>query len=1066
MPSIRDLAPDFSRQVRDRGEDYFREGRVSLVRGTNHSAYARVRGSTTYVVDVQWDKEGIVEASCTCPYYEGHLDLCKHIWATLLEAESVGHLVGSPRKGKAGDRTPEWKWQIEQVRRRMEEESRHADRTAAPPAKWGEDRQVNYILDVPATLLNGSAGLVVELATQRRLKDGTWDRPKRTRHTLEDWLAVPDEADRQAVQMLVGARSQWEYSSSYQTERAFVLPGGMAGDTTLRTICRTGRCKVRTREGEEQPPTVEWDEGPAWEFRMRVTPADEGKLGVSGYFARAGEEMGLGEPSVVLRVGVMVARGRVSRLDHKGAFDLLAMLREGRGISVPRKEAGALVEELYRLPSPPAMELPEELRVEEVRPAPRPVLKVKADTGKSAYQVNRLLADLTYEYEGRSVIPGEKGAVIFDAENKRMIRRDHQAEAGAWQRLMQAGFRLEWIPKAQRQGLAVQTAKFAKAVRGLVADGWHVEAEGKLWRSPTGKPSVSVTSGIDWFELDAKLDYSGTGASLPRLLEALRKGQETVVLDDGSVGIVPEEWLKKYAPLAGFGEEKDGKIRFAATQVGFLDALLANAPDATWDEAYETARRRLREFSGVRAEEASKGFVGELRPYQKEGLGWLRFLRDFGFGGCLADDMGLGKTVVVLSMLAGRKGKGPSLVVAPRSLMFNWAEEAKRFAPNLRVLDHSPAGRTRATEACEGYDLILTTYGTLRRDAGYLKDVQFDYVVLDESQAIKNASTASAKACKLLKANHRLALSGTPIENHLGELWSLLDFLNPGMLGTATAFRHWAGGTSVVDIEARETLAQAIRPFVLRRTKRQVAKDLPERTEQTIWCELDTHQRKLYDELRDHYRASLLERVKREGINKAKIQILEALLRLRQAACHPGLIDPKRAGDPSSKFEALFADLDELMEEGHKVLVFSQFTSLLALVKKELDSRKVAYEYLDGKTKDRQARVDRFQSDPTLKLFLISLKAGGVGLNLTAADYVFLLDPWWNPAAEAQAVDRAHRIGQIRNVFAYRLIAKDTVEEKVLELQQSKRDLAEAIITADNALIAKLGREDLERLLS
>jgi SNF2 family DNA or RNA helicase len=286
------------------------------------------------------------------------------------------------------------------------------------------------------------------------------------------------------------------------------------------------------------------------------------------------------------------------------------------------------------------------------------------------------------------------------------------------------------------------------------------------------------------------------------------------------------------------------------------------------------------------------------------------------------------------------------------------------------------------------------------------------------------------------------------------------------MLGTASAFKQWAGGTTAGDAEAREVLAQAVRPFVLRRTKKQVAKDLPERTEQTIWCELDTQQRKLYDELRDHYRASLLERVQKEGINKAKIQILEALLRLRQAACHPGLIDPKLAGAPSAKFEALFADLEEVMEEGHKVLVFSQFTSLLALVKKELDARKVAYEYLDGKTKDRQARVDRFQSDPALKLFLISLKAGGVGLNLTAADYVFLLDPWWNPAAEAQAVDRAHRIGQKRNVFAYRLIAKDTVEEKVLELQQSKRDLAEAIITADNALIAKLAREDLERLLS
>jgi SNF2 family DNA or RNA helicase len=264
----------------------------------------------------------------------------------------------------------------------------------------------------------------------------------------------------------------------------------------------------------------------------------------------------------------------------------------------------------------------------------------------------------------------------------------------------------------------------------------------------------------------------------------------------------------------------------------------------------------------------------------------------------------------------------------------------------------------------------------------------------------------------------------------------------------------------------RQALAKSIRPFVLRRTKQQVAKDLPPRTEQTIWCELEADQRKLYNELRDHYRESLLGRIDKVGIGKAKIEILEGLLRLRQAACHPALIDPKHAETSSAKLEAFLANLDEVLEEGHKVLVFSQFTSLLSLVKAKLDARQITYEYLDGQTRDRQTRVDRFQTDESCKLFLISLKAGGVGLNLTAADYVFLLDPWWNPAAEAQAIDRTHRIGQQRSVFAYRLIAKDTVEEKVLQLQQSKRDLADAIINADNALISKLGRDDLERLLS
>jgi SNF2 family DNA or RNA helicase len=409
----------------------------------------------------------------------------------------------------------------------------------------------------------------------------------------------------------------------------------------------------------------------------------------------------------------------------------------------------------------------------------------------------------------------------------------------------------------------------------------------------------------------------------------------------------------------------------------------------------------------------------------------------------------------------------PSLAVVPKSLVFNWKQEAARFAPKLRVLDHT--GHTRGKESLEhfdDYDLILTTYGTLRNDAILFKDTRFDYVILDETQAIKNADTASSKATRLLNSDYRLALSGTPIENHLGELWSLFEFLNPGMLGAASGFKLSGAGARNAGEETRKLLAQALRPFILRRTKSQVAKDLPEKQEQTIFCELEPAQRKLYNELRDHYRNLLLDRVAREGIAKSKMHALEALLRLRQAALHPGLIDKKRVKEDSAKLDLLLPQLIELFEEGHKVLVFSQFTSFLSILRGRLDKEKLEYEYLDGSTRNRQARVERFQNDPDCKLFLISLKAGGLGLNLTAAEYVYLLDPWWNPAVEAQAIDRAHRIGQTRQVFAYRIIARDTVEEKVLALQNTKRDLADAIINADNSLIRNLSREDLELLLS
>jgi len=380
------------------------------------------------------------------------------------------------------------------------------------------------------------------------------------------------------------------------------------------------------------------------------------------------------------------------------------------------------------------------------------------------------------------------------------------------------------------------------------------------------------------------------------------------------------------------------------------------------------------------------------------------------------------------------------------------------------VLDHT--GVTRNLDSVEAYDVILTTYGTLRRDAAEFKDIEFDYVVLDEAQAIKNANTESAKAARLLRGRHRLALSGTPVENHLGELWSLFEFLNPGMLGTSSVFKLGGAAGRAPGEDARKLLAHALRPFILRRTKEQVARELPPKSEQTIFCELEGPQRKLYNELRAHYRNSLLKGVAERGLGRSKIQVLEALLRLRQAACHPGLLDPNRVQDPSAKIDLLMSRLSEVVEEGHKALVFSQFTSLLAIVRERLEIAGIEYEYLDGATRDRQAHVERFQNDASCPLFLISLKAGGLGLNLTAAEYVFLLDPWWNPAVEAQAIDRAHRIGQTQQVFAYRLIARDTVEEKVLQLQNTKRDLAAAIISEDNSLIRNLQREDLELLLS
>ncbi|MGE0374726.1 MAG: DEAD/DEAH box helicase [Planctomycetaceae bacterium] len=460
-----------------------------------------------------------------------------------------------------------------------------------------------------------------------------------------------------------------------------------------------------------------------------------------------------------------------------------------------------------------------------------------------------------------------------------------------------------------------------------------------------------------------------------------------------------------------------------------------------------------------------------MRHYQRDGLGWLRFLREFHFGGCLADDMGLGKTVQVLALLLDhlndrhdRTDRQPSLVVVPKSLLFNWAHEIRRFTPQLKALEYTGISREELRDSFARYDIILTTYGTLRRDIAVLKDIPFGYVVLDEAQTIKNSSSQVAKASRLLQTDHRLALSGTPIENHLGDLWSIFEFLNPGMLGRSSVFKLYS--TDAGNTESQSALSQALQPFVLRRTKKEVAAELPDKFEETIYCDMEEAQRKQYDELRVHYRQSLLGMVREQGLGKTKMHVLEALLRLRQAACHPGLLDREASSDPSAKLDVLCPHLEELIDEGHKSLVFSQFTSMLAIVKQHLDERGIRYAYLDGKTRARKQVVEEFQNDPNIPVFLISLKAGGLGLNLTAAEYVFLLDPWWNPAVEAQAIDRAHRVGQTKQVFAYRLICRDTVEEKIIELQSKKRKLADAILEGDNRVLKDLTANDLELLLS
>jgi hypothetical protein len=1100
------FSSSFERGLRDRGAAYAAAGKVSLVRGGEDFVEAVVRGTMRYTVKLA-SKQGGLTASCSCPYADGG-SVCKHIWATILEADRSPYLAALkqsfatpasadlPSEVDDGARSPgprasggepgapgtlDWSVFAHQL------QSATA-RAGVPPLRGS----LAYIVDLVTS--KNSRCLSVEVIRRKAKSDGTPSKGARVSVDRALVDSVQDPVDAELLDLLLStteAPSGTRFSYGWASKPTSFDLSRAARERVAPLLGRSGRCYLRRDHATTDPAPLTWSDAGPLHLVLRVRIVDESATEetweLTGALRRGDTDLPLTEADLVLEGGLVILRGELARIDDDRAWSWIDLLRRHTRIRIPPGHQRAFLEEIYALPRLPTLELPAGRAVLEEAAAPTPHLHVRApEAAARAGSKPQLFADLSFDYDRASVPLRKPGTRLYDAERRRVLTRDPTAEAAARDRLEALSFQpvSGYFAQASGEGpdFQIAQARLPSAIRELLAAGWRVTAMGKLYRRP-GKLEMHLASGIDWFDLKASCDFEGVSADLPALLEALKRGQTEVVLGDGSLGMLPEEWLSRYGFLAGMATVHEGHLRFKKTQAFLLDALLAAAPEVNVDAAFARARAELARFEPIAGEDPPASFRGELRGYQREGLGWLHFLARFGFGGCLADDMGLGKTVQVLALLAERgeqrravpkksrskkpqpQRPGPSIVVAPRSLVFNWKSEAARFAPELRVLDHTGIDRLKPGEHFQDVDLVLTTYGILRRDIAELSTIDFDYAVLDEAQAIKNEATSAAKAARLLQAEHRLALSGTPIENHLGELWSLFEFLNPGMLGRAAVFKDFASARSA-DSDSVPLIAKAVRPFLLRRTKAQVAPELPERTEETRACELGPQQRALYDELRKHYQAALLQRVATEGLAKSKIQVLEALLRLRQAACHPGLLDPKRRGEESAKLDLLFEELPSLVEKGHKTLVFSQFTSLLAIVREGLEERGIPYAYLDGKTHDRQARVDRFQSDPACPLFLISLKAGGVGLNLTAAEYVYLLDPWWNPAVEAQAIDRAHRIGQTRPVFAYRLIAANTIEERILELQQKKRALAESVIDGGGSLIQDLTSEDLALLLS
>jgi non-specific serine/threonine protein kinase len=612
------------------------------------------------------------------------------------------------------------------------------------------------------------------------------------------------------------------------------------------------------------------------------------------------------------------------------------------------------------------------------------------------------------------------------------------------------------------------------SIPALTQAGFEIYGEenlktGRINRN-TATLRVQISSGIDWFDLKTIVEFGDQQANFHDIRKALKRGENYIKLADGSIGQIPQEWLEKYKHLWGLAEETEDGFRVSDLHLSLIDFLLEEDASIQTPPDLIERRERFRHFERIAPQPLPNGFAGELRPYQKHGYDWLHFLREYKFGGILADDMGLGKTVQVLTYLQSLQEqasvkKEAALLVVPKSLIANWQRESEKFTPSLKFLEYMGNFRNKDVSIFNDYDVIITTYGTMLRDIEILHKYKFDHIILDESQAIKNPLAKSAKAARLLNAKHRIVMTGTPVENNTFELWSQFAFLNPGLLGSMDYFKkEFANPIEAAgDEKTAETLRKLVYPFILRRTKEQVALELPPRTERIVYTDMDAAQKKFYTQTRERYRAELLGLIETEGMNNARFKVLEGLLRLRQIAIHPALVDKKYKGE-APKFEILLETLETLQAENHKALVFSQFVETLKLVKKELDARKIKYIYLDGQTQKRQDKVDEFQNDPSIPFFLISLKAGGVGLNLTAADYVIHLDPWWNPAVEMQASDRAHRIGQTRPVFVYKIIARGTVEEKILELQEKKRALVKNIIATEASFFKSLTQDDVKML--
>ena len=1107
--NIEDIKASFPYIDFARGSAYHRQNRVidlvlqgdkltASVQGTRFKPY----NVEARIIDKQGKKSFV--ATCSCPVaFE-----CKHIVASLLAGIDLPNNIAS---NSQVEHAP-----ISQSIELSRNLSNWLDNLSSKSKENDSGKLLIYIIE--GSNHNNIAFKVSPVAISL-LKKGTFGSSKPCRlDRITDYNRAKYIQDDDLVILRFISSLEQYYYRGYDTHD---IPITLDATILLQLMIKTGRCYLpnpyspekKLSAGESHKSLISW--------KTEANGSQNINIEVEGISSPI--IMPMYPPHYICPITRTIGILQTDMPD-KQAIALL------RAPNIPPEQVVLISEKLSSILSKTTPELiPKILPIRKLEVKPIPHLKLNSTkiqpkqkdwVRSNQDHIEIAVASLSFDYQGKKLSHNDKSQEITSYKNGEVlvIQRDKIFELKCRELLSNMGLTITLedvddyykikqghesiitIGKEQGhfhkdQDLGLYWTKFTKEnIPKLKEMGWQVKIEkafpyNVVEADDEWYANIDEGSGIDWFGVELGVTVEGQRFNLvPILLDLLKKNEDfsskeslIIPMKDGRKLSIPSNraqiLLNTIEHIFSFQNliNKDNKLNLQKLDAALLAEIEAAAESLNmrWfgGDKIRDLGKRLKEFTEISSSNIAKSFQGELRHYQQEGLNWLQFLREYELAGILADDMGLGKTVQVLAHIAKEKEEGrlnhPFLVIAPTSLMVNWRMEAERFVPDLKILTLHGLNRKIHFNEIDKYDLVLTTYPLLARDKDNLLKYQYHTIILDEAQTIKNSRAKVTQIANQLKSQHRLCLTGTPLENHLGELWSLFNFLLPGHLGTwqqfGSLFRNPIEKNG--DNVKRQILSRRIKPFILRRTKQQVVTELPPKTEMIRKIELEGAQRDLYETIRASMHKKIREEIATRGMDKSHIIILDALLKLRQACCDPALlkIDAAKNVTESAKFNELMDMIPSMIEEGRKILLFSQFTSMLALIEKQLDDLQIPYVKLTGQTKDRETPIRNFQ-EGKVPLFLISLKAGGTGLNLTAADTVIHYDPWWNPAAENQATDRAYRIGQDKPVFVYKLITIGTVEEKILEMQEKKRKLMDALFDPTAQSSTKLTSEDIQAL--